>query len=49
MDPVDEVEIWAPILADPIDWPPSSDIIPLPSQVISYYSYINIYSPHSLS
>ncbi|XP_051227655.1 uncharacterized protein [Lolium perenne] len=37
MDPVDEVEIWAPILADPLDWPPSSDIIPLPSQVEDYF------------
>ncbi|KAM0893380.1 hypothetical protein ACQ4PT_025131 [Festuca glaucescens] len=40
MDPVDEVEIWAPILADPLDWPPSSDIIPLPSQVEDYFYYV---------
>ncbi|KAF7097231.1 hypothetical protein CFC21_099077 [Triticum aestivum] len=38
MEPAEEVEIWAPILADPLDWPPSSVTVLLPSQVEEYFS-----------
>ncbi|KAM0893382.1 hypothetical protein ACQ4PT_025131 [Festuca glaucescens] len=40
MEPVDEVEIWAPILADPLEWPPSFATIPLPSQVEEHFNYV---------
>ncbi|KAF7110279.1 hypothetical protein CFC21_110415 [Triticum aestivum] len=40
MEPADEAEIWAPILADPLDWPASSVTVPLPSQVEEYFSYL---------
>ncbi|XBJ16240.1 hypothetical protein VPH35_007918 [Triticum aestivum] len=40
MEPADEVEIWEAILADPLDWPPSSVTIPRPSQVEEYFSYV---------
>ncbi|KAF7110280.1 hypothetical protein CFC21_110416 [Triticum aestivum] len=40
MEAAEEVQIWAPILADPLDWPPSSVTIPLPSQVEEYFSYV---------
>uniref|UniRef100_A0A8I6Z6Z2 Myb-like domain-containing protein n=2 Tax=Hordeum vulgare subsp. vulgare TaxID=112509 RepID=A0A8I6Z6Z2_HORVV len=40
MEPAEEVQIWAPILADPLDWPPSSATIPLPSQVEECFSYV---------
>uniref|UniRef100_A0A8R7V7E6 Myb-like domain-containing protein n=1 Tax=Triticum urartu TaxID=4572 RepID=A0A8R7V7E6_TRIUA len=40
MEDAEEVQIWAPILAGPLDWPPSSVTIPLPSQVEEYCSYV---------
>ncbi|KAI4971130.1 hypothetical protein ZWY2020_002044 [Hordeum vulgare] len=40
MEPAEDVQIWAPILADPLDWPPSSATILLPSQVEEYFSYL---------
>ncbi|CAM0884588.1 unnamed protein product [Alopecurus aequalis] len=44
MELVDELEIWAPILADPLDWTPSSHTIPLPSQVEEYFDYVYNYA-----
>ncbi|XBJ23771.1 hypothetical protein VPH35_001821 [Triticum aestivum] len=40
MKPADQVEIWEAILADPLDWLPSSVTIPRPSQVEEYFSYV---------
>uniref|UniRef100_A0ACD6AJ18 Uncharacterized protein n=1 Tax=Avena sativa TaxID=4498 RepID=A0ACD6AJ18_AVESA len=40
IEPVDEVEIWASILADPLHCPPSSSTIPLPSQMEDYFNYV---------
>ncbi|KAM3401916.1 hypothetical protein ACQJBY_006097 [Aegilops geniculata] len=40
MGPADQVEIWEAILADPLDWLPSSVTIPRPSQVEEYFSYV---------
>uniref|UniRef100_A0ACD5TL64 Uncharacterized protein n=1 Tax=Avena sativa TaxID=4498 RepID=A0ACD5TL64_AVESA len=39
MEPVDE-EIWASILADPLDCPPSYATIHLPSQVEEYVNFV---------
>ncbi|VAI78573.1 unnamed protein product [Triticum turgidum subsp. durum] len=39
MEPAEEVEIWAPILADPLDWPPSSVTVLLPSQVLPTFPF----------
>uniref|UniRef100_A0ACD5W1J3 Uncharacterized protein n=1 Tax=Avena sativa TaxID=4498 RepID=A0ACD5W1J3_AVESA len=39
IEPVDE-EIWASILADPLNCTPSSDTIPLPSQVEEYVNFV---------
>uniref|UniRef100_A0A8R7P5L1 Uncharacterized protein n=1 Tax=Triticum urartu TaxID=4572 RepID=A0A8R7P5L1_TRIUA len=44
MKPADQVEIWEAILADPLDWLPSSVTIPPPSQVRVYI--LHLLCPH---
>lgn len=45
MEPAEEVEIWAPILADPLDWPPSSVTVLLPSQVLPTFPFLISWFP----